>query len=105
GGRLWRVGVLGGEVGKRGAWMEWVKSALGILLVALAATYIRDAFPVLRTAASSAARAWGAHGGVWLAAGLAAAGILLGAIHRSFRPRPPPPPPTAPPLPPRAAPA
>jgi len=61
-----------------------VKSALGILLVALAATYIRDAFPTLRGAATSAARAWGPSGGVWLAAGLAAAGILLGAINRSF---------------------
>ena len=49
--------------------MDWVKSALGILLVALAATYVRDAFPALRTAAASAARAWGPTGGVWLAAG------------------------------------
>jgi thiol:disulfide interchange protein DsbD len=78
------IGVFAVRLPKSGAWMDWVKSALGILLVALAATYIRDAFPVLRTAAASAARAWGASGGVWLAAGLAAGGILLGAIHRSF---------------------
>jgi thiol:disulfide interchange protein DsbD len=58
--------------------------ALGILLVALAATYVRDAFPALRTGVASMARSFGAHGGTWLAAALAAAGILLGAIHRSF---------------------
>jgi thiol:disulfide interchange protein DsbD len=45
---------------------------------------VRDAFPALRTAAASAARVWGPTGGVWLAAGLAAAGVLLGAIHRHF---------------------
>ena len=78
------IGVFAVRLPKSGAWMDWVKSALGILLVALAATYVRDAFPALRTAAASAARVWGASGGVWLAAGLAAAGILLGAIHRRF---------------------
>lgn len=78
------IGVFAVRLPKSGAWMDWVKSALGILLVALAATYVRDAFPALRSAASSAARAWGPTGGVWLAGGLAAAGVLLGAIHRHF---------------------
>jgi thiol:disulfide interchange protein DsbD len=78
------IGVFAVRLPKSGAWMDWVKSALGILLVALAATYVRDAFPALRTAAASAARVWGPTGGVWLAAGLAAAGVLLGAIHRHF---------------------
>ena len=78
------IGVFAVQLPKSGAWMDWVKSALGILLVALAASYVRDAFPALRGAAASAARSFGAHGGVWLAAGLAALGILLGAIHRSF---------------------
>jgi len=78
------IGVFAVQLPKSGAWMDWVKSALGILLVALAATYVRDAFPALRTAAASMARSFGAHGGTWLAAALAAAGILLGAIHRSF---------------------
>ncbi|HUM09649.1 MAG TPA: cytochrome c biogenesis protein CcdA [Myxococcaceae bacterium] len=78
------IGVFAVRLPKSGAWMDWVKSALGILLVALAATYVRDAFPALRSAAASAARAWGTSGGVWLAALLAAAGILLGAIHRQF---------------------
>lgn len=78
------IGVFAVRLPKSGAWMDWVKSALGILLVALAATYVRDAFPALRSAAASAARAWGPTGGVWLAAGLAATGVLLGAIHRRF---------------------
>ena len=62
------IGVFAVRLPKGGAWMEWVKSVLGIMLVALAATYVRDAFPALRSAASSAARAWGPTGGVWLAA-------------------------------------
>src|SRR5215469_2917701 len=78
------IGVFAVRLPKSGAWMDWVKSALGILLVALAASYLRDAFPTLRAAAVSAARAWGSTGAVWLSAALAAAGILLGAIHRSF---------------------
>ncbi|HEY1333422.1 MAG TPA: cytochrome c biogenesis protein CcdA, partial [Myxococcaceae bacterium] len=78
------IGVFAVQLPKSGAWMDWVKSALGILLVALAATYVRDAFPALRTGAASMARSFGAHGGTWIAAALAAAGILLGAIHRSF---------------------
>ena len=78
------IGVFAVRLPKSGAWMDWVKSALGILLVALAASYLRDAFPTLRAAAVSAARAWGSAGAVWLSAALAAAGILLGAIHRSF---------------------
>ena len=78
------IGVFAVRLPKSGAWMDWVKSALGILLVALAATYVRDAFPALRSAASSAARAWGPTGGVLLAAALAAAGVLLGAIHLHF---------------------
>jgi thioredoxin:protein disulfide reductase len=78
------IGVFAVRLPKSGAWMDWVKSALGILLVALAAAYVRDAFPALRAAAASAARSWGPTGAVWLAAGLAAAGVLLGAIHRKF---------------------
>jgi len=78
------IGVFAVRLPRSGAWMDWVKSALGVLLVALAATYVRDAFPALRSAASSAARAWGPQGGVALAAGLAGLGVLLGAIHRRF---------------------
>jgi thiol:disulfide interchange protein DsbD len=78
------IGVFAVRLPKSGAWMDWVKSALGILLVALAASYLRDAFPDIRAATNSGARAWGPVGGVWLAAALAAAGILLGAVHRRF---------------------
>jgi len=78
------IGVFAVRMPKSGAWMDWVKSALGILLVVLAATYVRDAFPFLRNGAASVARSFGPTGGVWLAAGLAAAGVLLGAVHRQF---------------------
>src|SRR5919198_1662683 len=35
---------------KGGQWMEWVKSVLGIALVALAASYLKDALPPVRQA-------------------------------------------------------
>ena len=78
------IGVFAVRMPRSGAWMDWVKSALGILLVALAATYVRDAFPPLRAAAASAARAWGPSGGVWIGAAIGAAGVLLGALHLHF---------------------
>src|SRR3954470_24515319 len=39
------MGVFVVRLPKSGVWMEWVKSVLGVSLVALAALYIRDAFP------------------------------------------------------------
>ncbi len=78
------IGAFAVQLPKGGAWMEWVKSLLGILLVALAATYVKDAFPALREAVQAAAAALGRVPGVALAGALAATGVLLGAIHRSF---------------------
>jgi len=78
------IGVFAVRLPKSGAWMDWVKSALGILLVALAASYLRDAFPALRSAAASSVQALGAKAAVWGAAALVALGILLGAVHRRF---------------------
>jgi thioredoxin:protein disulfide reductase len=78
------IGAFAVQLPKGGVWMEWVKSLLGVLLVALAATYVKDAFPALREAVHGVALALGRVPGVALAAGLAAAGVLLGAIHRSF---------------------
>jgi thiol:disulfide interchange protein DsbD len=63
--------------------MEWVKSALGILRRP-GGSYLRDAFPALRALAASSVQALGPRGAVWGAAVLVAAGILLGAVHRSF---------------------
>jgi thioredoxin:protein disulfide reductase len=78
------IGVFAVRLPKSGAWMDWVKSALGILLVALAVSYLRDAFPALRSAAVSSVQALGVKGAVWGAAVLVALGILLGAVHRRF---------------------
>jgi thioredoxin:protein disulfide reductase len=78
------IGAFAVQLPKSGVWMEWVKSLLGILLVALAATYVKDAFPSLREAVQGAASALGRVPGVAVAAGLVAAGVLLGAVHRSF---------------------
>jgi thiol:disulfide interchange protein DsbD len=78
------IGVVEVQLPRGGVWMEWVKSLLGVLLVALAATYVKDAFPALREAVQAVATALGRGRGASLAAGLAAAGILLGAVHRHF---------------------
>jgi thiol:disulfide interchange protein DsbD len=78
------IGVVEVQLPRGGVWMEWVKSLLGVLLVALAATYVKDAFPALRDGVHAVADALGRAPGAAVAAGLAAAGILLGAIHRHF---------------------
>jgi thiol:disulfide interchange protein DsbD len=78
------IGAFAVQLPKGGVWMEWVKSLLGILLVALAATYVKDAFPSLREAVHGVASALGRVPGLAVAAGLVAAGVLLGAVHRSF---------------------
>jgi len=78
------IGVFAIRMPKSGAWMDWVKSVLGILLVALAASYIRDAFPALRTAAASIVQSLGVHAAVWVSAGLVGLGIVLGAVHLRF---------------------
>jgi thiol:disulfide interchange protein DsbD len=74
------IGALSVSLPKSGAWMEAVKSVFGIALLALAAIYLRDAFPALRTLLSLRTVAYGA----LLAAGLASLGVLMGAVSRSF---------------------
>jgi thiol:disulfide interchange protein DsbD len=78
------IGALSLRLPKSGPWMEAVKSVFGIALAALALTYLRDAFPSLRQAMSLRAVAYGA----LVAAALAFAGIVFGAVHRSFHSRP-----------------
>lgn len=79
------IGVFTVRLPKGGAWMEGVKSVLGIVLVALAASYIRDASPALREAMKSVAAQFGELGGATVAAVLALVGVLLGAVHLSFK--------------------
>jgi thiol:disulfide interchange protein DsbD len=79
------LGVFTVRLPKGGVWMEWVKSFFGVALVALALSYLRDAFFPLRSALVEAARWLGEAPGVVLASGMVLAGVLLGAIHRSFK--------------------
>ena len=58
--------------------MEGVKSIFGIALIARALTYLRDALPVLKGPLATLAPY------AVIASGVAALGVLLGAIHRSF---------------------
>ncbi len=72
------IGAFSLSLPKSGPWMETVKSIFGVALLAAALVFLAGAFPGLRSA-FSAARA-----PVWIAAGLAAAGVLAGALSRSF---------------------
>jgi len=78
------IGAFAVQLPRGGVWMDWVKNLLGVMLVVLAAAYVKDAFPALRNALHDLAAGLGRTNGVGLAAALAAAGILLGAVHRSF---------------------
>jgi thiol:disulfide interchange protein DsbD len=59
--------------------METVKSVFGVALLAAAAVFARDAFPALKPLFSAA------KGAALVAAAVAGAGVLLGALDRSFR--------------------
>lgn len=78
------IGVFTVQLPRGGVWMEWVKSGLGIMLVALAAMYVKDASPTLRDALGSAVAWIGSHPGTLIAVVIAMVGVLLGAVHRSF---------------------
>lgn len=78
------IGVFAVQLPRGGVWMDWVKSLLGVLLVFLAVSYLKDAFPALREAVQAAASRLGRLPGTAVAAALAAAGVLLGALNRSF---------------------
>ena len=79
------LGVFTVRLPKSGVWMEWVKSVLGIMLVALAINYLKDAFPSVRDLVAQAASALGRWPGTALAAALTVVGILIGAVHLSFK--------------------
>jgi thiol:disulfide interchange protein DsbD len=72
------IGAFSLSFPKSGPWMETVKSVFGVALLAAALVFARDAFPAIKPIFSAAR--WAAVG----AAGVAAAGVLLGALHRSF---------------------
>src|SRR5512138_22585 len=72
------IGAFSRSFPKSGPWMETVKSLFGVALLAVALVFARDAFPAMKPIFSAAR--WAAVA----AAGAAAAGVLLGALHRSF---------------------
>ena len=74
------IGALSMSLPRGGAWMESVKSVFGIALLTLALMYIRDAVPSVRTHLTLEELPRGA----FVCGALVAAGILIGAVHRSF---------------------
>jgi thiol:disulfide interchange protein DsbD len=72
------IGAFSLSFPKSGPWMETVKSLFGVALLAVALVFARDAFPAMKPLFSAAR--WVA----LAAAAVAAAGVLLGALHRSF---------------------
>ena len=72
------IGAFSVSLPKSGAWMDTVKSLFGVALLAMAGVYLKDAFPGLKGLFSTARPA------ILAAAGVAAAGVLLGALHGSF---------------------
>jgi thiol:disulfide interchange protein DsbD len=79
------IGVFTVRLPRGGVWMEWVKSVLGIVLVALAFSYLKDAFPWARETVKGMAGQLGSVPGAVIAAVLAVVGVLVGAVHLSFK--------------------
>jgi thioredoxin:protein disulfide reductase len=79
------IGVFTMRLPKSGVWMEWVKSVFGIALLAMAMGYLRDAFPAIRELITSVTTLLGRSGAITLGAALAFIGVVLGAIHLSFK--------------------
>lgn len=70
------------QLPRSGPWMEGIKSFFGIALIALALLYLKDAFPAIRNAMAAVGHA--AVRIAPIAGGAVGAGVLLGALHRSF---------------------
>ncbi|MFL5353089.1 protein-disulfide reductase DsbD family protein [Archangium sp.] len=79
------IGVFTVRLPRGGVWMEWVKSVLGIVLVALAISYLKDGFPAVGGVVKGVAEQLGRTPGTAIAVVLAVLGVLLGAIHLSFK--------------------
>ncbi|MFN7130674.1 MAG: protein-disulfide reductase DsbD family protein [Myxococcales bacterium] len=74
------IGAFSVSLPRSGAWMEGVKSIFGIALLTLAFGYLRDVFPAVK----EAILALRFSSGMVAAAVLVFAGVLVGAVHRSF---------------------
>lgn len=74
---FWLVGTFALGLPKSGRWMEWVKSAFGVIMLGSALYFVRAWLPGYAQIAQSATI-------LSLALGLIILGLLLGAIHVSF---------------------
>ncbi len=72
------IGAFSLSFPKSGPWMETVKSLFGVALLAAALVFARDAFPAMKPLFSAA------KGAAVAAAAVAAVGVLMGALNRSF---------------------
>lgn len=79
------IGVFTVRLPRGGVWMEWVKSVFGVALLALAVSLLKDAFPRVNALASIPGEALGRAPALAVTAALAFVGVLLGAVHRSFK--------------------
>ncbi len=75
---FWVVGTFAITLPKSGRWVEWTKSIFGIAMLALAFYYLRGVLPYPRPEVRNQ---------MWLAVGLGllAGGVVVGAIHLSFK--------------------
>src|SRR5512139_695697 len=72
------IGAFSISLPKSGPWMDTVKSVFGVALLAAAGVFLKDTIPSLQPLFSAA------RGAAFAAAGAAALGVLLGAVHGSF---------------------
>ncbi len=77
-GSLFFAVALGASLFRPGRWMEYVKSFFGIALLIMSLWFFAPLSPALRRFMTDPA--WG----LWLGFALAVAGLIAGAIHRSF---------------------
>lgn len=75
---FWVVGTFAVTLPKSGRWVEWTKSMFGIAMLALAFYYLRGVLPYPRPEVRDQ---------IWLAVavGLLTGGVIVGAIHLSFK--------------------
>jgi thiol:disulfide interchange protein DsbD len=77
-GTLFFAVALGASLFRPGQWMEYVKSVFGISLIVMSLWFLAPLSPALRRFLVDPT--WGP----WLGLGLAAVGVVLGAIHLSY---------------------
>jgi thiol:disulfide interchange protein DsbD len=75
---FWVLAAFAMSLPKSGRWMEWVKSAGGILLLLGGLYFLKPLLPFMRTFASP--EPWF----LWMSIAMIAVGLVIGAIHLSF---------------------